>query len=182
MTMIYGMLFIIGIILFTVFWCRWFLNTAQKRIDKAAVKGVWYDERQVAAHGKAFEFATTVAAIYFLGAYVCFKVWQFQGCEPKIEPSVLMMGGVWIVLVAYHLCCLMTDSVLPLGNYAFPIVGYIAVGILNILFGLISGVAYGLPLTGKGSDTWERLIIGFAFLSIGIIHLIARSRSKRDSE
>jgi hypothetical protein len=182
MTIIRGIMAIIGAIVAVIVGCKWFLNTAQKRIDKAAEKGVWYDERQITAHGKAFEFATTVAAMYFLAAYACFKVWQFQGCEPKIESSVLMMGGVWIVLVSYHICCLMTDSALPLGNYAFPVVGYIAVGVLGILFGLISGAFYGLPLTGKGSDTWERLIIGFAFLSIGIIHLFARLRSKRDSE
>lgn len=182
MTVLYGILAIIGVIVFVTLWCILALKTSQKRVNRAAAKGTWYDERQVAAHGKAYEFATTVAAVYFLAVYVCFKVWQFQDCEPKIEPAVMMIGGIWIVLFAYHLCCLMTDSALPLGDNAYPLVGYIVVGILNILYGVLSGALYGLPLTGEGSDAWERLIMGFAFLSVSIIHLIARSRSKRDQE
>ena len=182
MTVLYGVLAIVGVILLVIVWCIWFLRTEQKRIEKSISKGVWYDERQIAAHGKAFRFSTSVASVYFLVCYIFFKVWQFQECEPKIEPALLTIGGVWLAYVSYHFCCLMTDSALPLGNYSFPAFGYIIGGVLNILSAMLSMIAVGASFSGKGSETWERVITGIALFAIGVIHIIARSCNRRGTE
>ena len=104
------------------------------------------------------------------------------GYDFEIDASILMLGGFWLTLVAFHLCCLMTDSALPLGNYSFPAVMFIVTGVLNIISMLVSAALYGMPLAGEGSEGWERLITGTAFLLIGGIHLIARKRSQKESE
>lgn len=179
MTVLYGILAIIGAVVLLTLWCVWFLKTEQKRIDKNKAKGIWYDERQITAHGKAYAFAASAGTMYYFVAYICFKVWQFQKCEARIDPTILIVGGLWLVLVSYHLGCLMTDSVLPIGNYSFPIVAYIVIGVLKISDGTEFALFLSVPLSGEGSEAWEDIMMGIAFTVIGVIHLIAYFRNKR---
>ena len=182
MTVLYGVLAIIGTILLAILYCMWFLKTAQKRIDEAAAKGIWYDERQVAAHGKAFEFAASVGGVYFLAAFVYFKLWEAGAIQLPVESSALMMGGLYLILISYHVCCLMTDSVLPLGEYHYPDVLCIICALVlrsgELIFGFVSDILFDM----ETDIDWCDVIMGFGFLSIGVIRMIARSRSKRDPE
>lgn len=182
MPMIYGILIMIGLHLFVVLWCKWMLKTEQKRGNQDAASDNWYDERQMLAHGKAYRLCTSVAAIYLLGAYVLYKFQPVFEWDLFIDPSILMIGGFWLLLFSYHLCCLLTDSAIPLGDYNFPVALYIIVGAGRILTVLLPGILLGVPLTIEKSEEWEGLIFGFAFLAIGIVHLIAKRRNKRASD
>lgn len=177
MTAIIGLLVLCGIFLLLFLYCRSFLNSWDRKRAKEIEKGTYYDERQIAAHGKANAFTVGVGIIYYLIVFWLLATWEREGATPVIAPSNLVMGGVWLSMVSFGLCCLMTDALLPLGNYSFPAVGYIAVGAFNIIVAV-----WGDYLVGMRSNDWNNLIVGFAFLAMGIIHLIARSRSKRESE
>ena len=181
MTIFRGILAILGTIVAVIVGCVWFLKTEQHRVEKNAAKGILYDERQVAAHGKAAEFAAGVGAAYLLLMYVCISIWEVEESFP-VNASTLMMGGFWLVAIAYHLGCLMTDSTIPLGNYRFPAVLYTVFAVVYIaevfLFGLAAEALWGR----ENILRWDRLVMGFGYLSIGIIQIVARIKSKRDAE
>ena len=181
MTIIRGIMAIIGAIVAVIVGCVWFLKTEQRRIEKDAAKGILYDERQVAAHGKAAAFAASVGAGYLLIMYGYIGVFEFEGNLP-VNASTLLLGGFWLVMVSYHLGCLMTDSVIPLGGYRFPAVLYTVLAVVLIAEEFVFGLAAEALWDRENTLRWDRLVMGFGFLSIGIIHLIARARDKRNQE
>ena len=181
MTVFRGILVIVGAIAFVTVWCVWFMKTEQHRIEKDAAKGIIYDERQVAAHGKAAAFAASVGAVYLFTMFVCISVWEIEEDFP-VKTSVLMLGGFWVVMISYHLGCLMTDSVIPLGDYRFPAILYTVVAVVLIAGEFVFGLAAEALWGRENIMRWDRLVMGFGFLSIGIIQIIARIKSKRDAE
>lgn len=177
MTAIIGLLVLCGIFLLLVLYCRSFLKNWDRKRTEEIEKGTYYDERQIIARGKASECVAGVGIIYFLIVHWLLEGWEMEDVTPIIAPSSLIVGGVWMLIALFSLCCLMTDALLPLGKYSFPAVLYIAVGVFNIIV-----VVWGDYRSGMHSGYWDNLIAGFAFLVIGVIHIIARSRSKRNAE
>jgi len=177
MTAIIGLLVLCGIFLLLLLYCRWFLKSWDRKRAEEIEKGTYYDERQIAARGKASECIAGVGIIYYLIVFWLLALWEREDVTPIIAPSSLVMGGVWLSMALFCLCCLMTDALLPLGKYSFPAVLYIAVGVFNIIV-----VVWGDYSVGMHSNDWDNLIVGFAFLVMGVIHIIARSRSKRNAE
>ena len=182
MTSVYGILVIIGIIGLVVLWCVWSLKTEQKRLEKEKAQGIWYDERQIAARGKVYRIVAGVGGIYYLIVYLCLKIWQFQGCVPKVEPALLLVGGVYLMLISCEVCCLLTDSVLPLGKFSLSKGFYVAECVIGLFFLIMFVFLSNAPLTGEGSSRWEIIFLQFYFLTSGAVHLIAISRNKREAE
>lgn len=177
MTAIIGLLVLCGIFLLLVLYCRSFLKNWDRKRTEEIEKGTYYDERQIIARGKASECIAGVGIIYFLIVYWLLEGWEMEDVTPIIAPSSLIVCGVWMLIALFSLCCLMTDALLPLGKYSFPAVLYIAVGVFNIIV-----VVWGDNSVGMHNNDWDNLIVGFALMVIGVIHIIARSRSKRNAE
>ena len=177
MTAIIGLLVLCGIFLLIFLYCRGFLNSWDRKRAKEIEKGTYYDERQIVSHGKANACAAGVTVIYYMLVYLLLAAWEEKSFELLILPSGLVKAGILMMVVSYELSCLLTDSVVPLGNYSFPTGWYLVGGGIIVL-----GEVWGSFLVDMDSGDWENLIIGFALLAMGVIHRIAYLRNKRESE
>lgn len=88
-----------------------------------------YDERQKQVQGNAYHFAFNVGACYYLSLFI----WLSFGETPLDSPAMILVG-VMIQAVAYHVYCLMKNAALPLENKGWLMVAsYGLICIANIL-------------------------------------------------
>ena len=173
------------VLLFMVLFCVWFRRLVKKqaqRADAANQKGIGFDERQIASHGKASDFAFIVGAVYFMALYCLLTAWDLKHTEPMVKPATLIWGGCWLMVLSHSLYCMMTDALVPMGNLPISTWWSIVGGALMLLSVVIGTEFFRVPLLQDDPYRLEKVITGVAFLSNGIINLIAKSRNKREEE
>lgn len=140
-----------------------------------------FDERQKIARGKAFEFSNGVGTAYYLGLLLYYTLHTGQS-EWVLEPFILILIGILIQLLSFHIYCLMTYSALPLGEKPITmIVGYSVLGAMYLAqyyLHRIDGNTVGF--TGYESFNLFPLLIAFAFFSLAALHLIALLRKEKE--
>ena len=114
MTAIIGLLVLCGIFLLLVLYCRSFLKNWDRKRTEEIEKGTYYDERQIAARGKASECIAGVGIIYFLIVYWLLKLCEKEGITPIIPPSSLIVCGVWMLMVSFWVAVRLDLGLLPL--------------------------------------------------------------------
>lgn len=169
------------VVLFCV-WFRQFVKKQAQRAETANQNGIGFDERQVASQGKASDFAILVGAVYFFAVYSFLNVWDLKNIEPVIKPATLIIAGCFLMVLSYNLYCMMTDSLIPMGNLPISTWWSVVGGALMILGIAIGTEFFCVPLSGENSYKVDQMIFGLYFVSNGIINLIAESRSKRNAE
>lgn len=173
------------VMLLVVLFCVWFRRFVKKQAQRAETanqKGIGFDERQVASQGKASDFTVLVGGVYFMAVYFLLNIWDLKHIEPAIKPATLVIGGCWLMYLSFNLYCMMTDSLIPMGNLPISTWWSVVCGALVILSVAIGTEFFRVPLTGENSYKVDQMFFGFFSFSNGIINLIAESRSKRNAE
>ena len=168
MTILTGTLLIIGGFLAMGLLC-WGLLWLERR---APVED--YDERQKQARGSAYRISFWLGIIY----YFCIATFGAMDGDPNTF-SVMVMGGIVVQILAFHLCCLLTHASLPLSRKpmaAVAVCGLFAVKHLTELF--MAGFDFQTPLH---EGALLKLMCGVSFALLAVIHLI-QARLERKEE
>ena len=132
-----------------------------------------YDERQKIARGKASNLAVIVGMLYFLGiSYTLIN----QVDNPKtVEPYLLVMIGILLMTMVDHTYCLLCHAALPFSQKGISTaICYLICGLVDIgQFALRRDWVATLSWVGKGTQPLFYLLIGVAFLCLGLMHAIA---------
>lgn len=149
-----------------------------------------YDERQEQIQGKAAMFALLLGSCYYLGL---FAAMTFAEMLPLPESTLLILG-LCLQLLSYHLYCLVRGIGLPLNQtrWMMPVV-YGFNGITQFIlfrnnmryleaFHAYSEVEpnHTLPDPGDGASIWLQLIMAVTFMAMAVIYLIPLLREERD--
>jgi len=149
-----------------------------------------YDERQEQIQGKAAVFALLLGSCYYLGL---FAAMTFAESLPLPESTLLILG-LCLQLLSYHLYCLVRGIGLPLNQAGWTMPAlYGFNGITQfILFRNNMGYleayrAYStvepnhtLPAPGDGASLWLQLIMAVTFIAMAVIYLIPLLREERE--
>ena len=140
-----------------------------------------YDERQKAARGNAYRFSQGVGMVYYIGLLAYF-VFHTGKSEWPLEPFLLLMLGILIQLLSFHIYCLITHSALPLGEKPLPmVVSYSLLGIMYLVQFFAQYIPEDTPwLVGAESYNLFRLLLAFSFFSLAILHLITLLRKEKE--
>lgn len=172
MTILGAVLTIFGVFIVLLLTCL-FADAYEKRCPSES-----YDERQQVTRGKAYRFAFWLGLIYNL---LVVTLGAFDGTAHELY--FLVMVGLMLQVMAFHICCLIGHAVLPLSQKpVFTIVTDFMVGVcdLGLLWG--SGATLGTKISEIGNLDWLQLICGICFILLGIMHLIQLYWDKREEE
>ena len=139
-----------------------------------------YDERQLVEQGRARAVADTVSLIYFIFLMVMLSAedpWLTQ----YIPVYLLILIGVEIQVLTYHIYCVMTHALLPFGTTPYTTL-LVSVTWSVILFGnyYVKHRGEALISGGEGSIGLLCLVLGMTFAFYALIHLIALLRKERE--
>ena len=140
-----------------------------------------YDERQKVARGNAYRFSHGVGMVYYIGLLAYF-VFHTGKSEWTLEPFLLLMIGMLIQLLSFHIYCLLTHSALPLGEK--PVSMVMSYSLLGGMY-LVQFFAQYIPedtpyLTGAESMNLFRLLIALSFFALAVMHLISMLRKEKE--
>ena len=140
--------------------------------------GKRYDERQMAARGRAWRFSGIVGTVYYLLVFAYFLRCDSRGSF-EIAPYLLMCGGIAISSLSFQIYCLLTHASLPLGDKPFR--NAITAAALAVMsFARRGPDLPGFVQEGWGSDFWVRLIVTVFWACMALIYLIDWLREARD--
>jgi hypothetical protein len=133
-----------------------------------------YDERQKVARSNACRFSLVTGMAYNLGLLIHFVLHTGKS-EWVVEPFLLLMIGIFLQLLSFHIYCLMSHSALPLGQKPLPtIIGYSILGGMYMMQYFVQYIPEDTPwLTGAESFNLFRLLLSLFFFSLALMHLIA---------
>ncbi len=125
-----------------------------------------YDERQLQAKGKGYQYGFFTYMIYngMLGVFHIVRL------ELPIDEAVLILIGIWLGIVVYVIYCIKERAYIALNeNIGKLNVVFIVMSAVNILVGIIS-VLSGI-IVEEGRVTWRifNLIVGVSVLGIVFI-------------
>lgn len=171
MNLLWAVLTVVLAVLVLIVVCGVVIRVQKKRPDRH------YDERQIAARGKAYEFGFTVCVVYYALITV---LMPFQADQWTIAPHILIFVGVLFSILAVQIYCLMTDAMLPLNRSSSLLIGTsFFAGAVN-LWALVSHIfREGLVVNNEPTGVWLELVMCVYCLSQATIYLIAERRSKR---
>lgn len=137
-----------------------------------------FDERQAAARGKGNGVALLVGAIYYVALSLYLD--RNEGREMVIEPSLLVLGGVFLMLLTVHIHSAMADAALPLGQKPIAAVGiYSILAVMNILLIIQHISLFGPEVNGGYGGLFIKLLVAIIWIVLAVTHLIAYLRDKR---
>lgn len=140
--------------------------------------GKRFDERQMAARGRAWRFSGIVGTVYYLLVFVYFLRCDSRGSF-EIAPYLLMFGGIALSSLSFHIYCLLTHASLPLGDKPFR--SAITAAALAVMYFVRMGPdPRGLFPEGWGSDFWIWLIFAVFWACMALIYLIDGLREVRE--
>lgn len=171
-----GMALLIPLMVIFAFWVD-----AMKRKDGDPD----FDERQVAARGKACKAALLVLAIYLIEDAILINMWR-----PWAKPGVDVLMGVWLAFVVFLCVAIHYDAYRALREK--PLGAYSSLGFF-ILLPLLSSrddmrdglLTDGLLTNGLLNENCERLVYTVSLLVALVVltvHDIRRRRSEKDAE
>ena len=119
--------------------------------------------------------------VYYIGLLYYF-VFHTGKSKWVLEPFLLLMVGLLIQLLSFHIYCLLTHSALPLGKKPMPmVVSYSLLGIMYLVQYFMQYIPEDTAgLTGAESMNLFRLLISLSFFSLAALHLIAHLRKEKE--
>ena len=140
-----------------------------------------YDERQKVARGNAYRFSHGVGMVYYIGLLAYF-VFHTGKSAWTLEPFLLLMIGMLIQLLSFHIYCLLTHSALPLGEKPVSMVmSYSLLGSMYLVQFFVQYIPEDTPyLTGAESMNLFRLLIALSFFALAVMHLISMLRKEKE--
>lgn len=149
-----------------------------------------YDERQKQIQGKAAMFALGIGSCWYLGLFVAM---QYRMALP-LPAATLLVLGLCLQLLAFHIYCLVRGIGLPLKKTGWTMPSVYGINSITqfILFRNDKGYleAYQayiqlepnttLPDPGDGTMIWIHLILAVSLMAMAVIYLIAILREVRE--
>ena len=141
--------------------------------------GTDYDERQKQARGNAYRFCFWLGFAYYFVLYII-VLWYFPNnlLPGNVAPAMFM--GMLIQAMSFHIYCFFTHADMPLSQK--PIVSiwsYTVLAAFNLLELVVDGVKE-FSLLEPGLNSLSRLMTGFFFLVLAVLHLIQLLRNRRE--
>ena len=155
------------------------LCTAVIRFEKKH-PGKDYDERQKQARGNAYRFSFWMGFAYYFVLYIA-VLWYFPKDLRPGNVAPAMFIGMLIQAMSFHIYCFFTHADLPLSEK--PIVSiwsYTVLAAFNLLELVIDGVKE-FSLLQPGLNSLSRLMTGFFFLVLAVLHLIQLLRNRKEN-
>ncbi len=174
MSILAGFLLVCGLTLLLLGIC-WVVLRLQKRFPSKK-----YDERQMAARGKAFQFAFWVGALYDL-VIVAILTYTYGSASEIAAPYLLFFVGYYLRALAAQFYCLLTHSALPLSNNPWAsCIGLFCCALIWAAMLLTRRGSHNLTLTGEGSILWVYILAVAAFLAMALMQLAALLRREKE--
>ena len=150
------------------------------RIEKKH-PGEDYDERQKQARGNAYRFSFWLGFVYYFVLYIAL-LWYFpKDLRPGNVAPAMFFGSI-LQVISFHIYCVFTHAALPLSeNPLMPIWSYTVIGAFNLLELVVDGVRE-LSILEPGVNNLSRLMTGFFFLVMALMHLIQLIRNRKGEE
>ena len=140
--------------------------------------GKKYDERQMAARGRAWRFSGIVGMVYYLLIFAYFLRCDSRGSF-EVAPYLLMFGGIALSSLSFQIYCLLTHASLPLGDKPFR--SAITAAALAVMYFVRSTPDLpGFVQESWGSNFWVRLILTVFWACMALIYLIDWLREVRE--
>ena len=141
--------------------------------------GTDYDERQKQARGNAYRFSFWVGFAYYFVLYIA-VLWYFPKDLRPGNVAPAMFFGMLLQAMSFHIYCFFTHADMPLSQK--PIVSiwsYTVLAAFNLLELVADGVK-AFSLLEPGLNSLSRLMTGFFFLVLAVLHLIQLMRNRRE--
>lgn len=158
--------------------CVWIEKKSDARAEKTQDESARYDERQIAAQGKAAKVCSMTFAVY----YGCLALYlmPFKNQQYPVDPFILVWAGLVVGSLVYTAYCMMTDAVLPLSkNRAASGIGLFTSGVLMFVAVAVGHDEQDMPVMVNSAFDWFCLIGGVSSIANGIIYWLAHFRDKR---
>ena len=162
--LIFGVLFVLLLTCVAVIWL-------ERKFPSAK-----YDERQKIVRGNAHRFGFDLGLIYCL---VVLVIMIRQVDQPKkIEPYLLLFGGILLQVMAIHIYCILNHAALPLSEKPGVAVGSYL--LCAICYFLSNDFSKPMPFVGRGSERWIWLALMISFFLLAIMHGISLLRREKE--
>ena len=138
-----------------------------------------YDERQKQARGNAYRFSFWMGFAYYFVLYIA-VLWYFPKDLRPGNVAPAMFFGMLLQAMSFHIYCFFTHADMPLSQK--PIVSiwsYTVLAAFNLLELVVDGVKE-FSLLEAGLNSLSRLMTGFFFLVLAVLHLIQMLRNRKE--
>ena len=138
-----------------------------------------YDERQKQARGNAYRFSFWLGLLYYFGMYIA-ALWYFPTELRPGNVAAVIFLGTDLQAISFHIYCLFTHSALPLSEKPLvPIWSYTVLAAFNLLEIVVDGVKE-FSVLEPGVNSLSRLMTGFFFLVLAVLHLIQYLQNRKE--
>ena len=166
------------LLLCTVFALLMLLSAVVIHIEKKH-PGTDYDERQKQARGNAYRFCFWLGFVYYFVLYTV-VLWYFPKDLRPGNVAPAMFFGMILQGISFHIYCVFTHAALPLSeNPLVPIWSYTVLAAFNLLELVVDGVKE-FSLLEPGLNSLSRLMTGFFFLTLAVLHVIQFLRNRKE--
>lgn len=141
--------------------------------------GTDYDERQKIARGNAYRFSFWMGFLYYFVLYTV-VLWYFPKDLRPGNVAPAMFFGMILQAMSFHIYCFFTHADMPLSQR--PIVSiwsYTVLAAFNLLELVVDGVKE-FSLLQPGLNSLSRLMTGFFFLALAVLHVIQFLRNRKE--
>lgn len=170
MAIVLGTLLIVGAVLILGGICRGLLWMEQRApMDD-------YDERQKQARGSAYRISFWLGVVYNL---VVVTLATFDLAAEELHTVVMM--GILLQIMAFHICCMVSHADLPLSGNPWGVIAVdLLLGVKNIVELYLRGISMDMGLHELSRGAWIDLICGVFFMLLAVIQLIQLRRDGRE--
>ncbi len=135
-------------------------------LSKESKEELRYDERQIAARGKAFQYGFFTLLVYNLLYFVC------DLCEVSIpmQPAMVSMIGAFLGALVMSSYCVWKDAYWQLNQRRGGLMClFILIGVIDVVTGIRVCMRGDAVVDGVVSNDIAPLIAGAAFLLFGLV-------------
>lgn len=138
------------------------------RAGRAGNQNDEYDERQRLERGNAYRIAFWIGIAYYV---VVITLGAMDGTAEILH--FLVMVGIQIQILAFHFCCLLTQSLFSLVKNTRTSIGVdFLLGTLSLYNAFRGGVTLDTKVSELGTSGWIELLCGMAFIYMGLMQVI----------
>lgn len=150
-------------------------------VQRARKKTAWceYDERQLQARGKAFQYGFLALLFYDMFYAVVFEESEPSWCSNAFG----MYLGIGIALAVFGVCAIWNDAFMQLNQS--PVAVYLlfgGVGGLNLILGIGHILNGNFVENGKVGFRGVNLILGVVLVLLGLVFAVKNHLDKREEE